>query len=198
MPTPSDPGVERRPRSDGTPASTTAAADAVPVASSEPGPNRLLTWAVLAAIVGYVVAVVAFALAGWHAFIFKTTLVPLLLVVALVGNREKTFIQDWIVFLSVVVLFDALRGFTFASAVVLGRAAFIQYPIRWELLLFGTPALGLPLQAWSRAHPLAWLTPLCIVLHASHFAFFLLFGLIVWAANRREPVIDLLMIVRGA
>jgi membrane-associated phospholipid phosphatase len=149
-------------------------------------PGLSVSSAVLLAIAGYVVTIGAFSLAGYHAFVFKTTLVPLLLLVALVGHRVESFIQDWIVFLAVIVLFDAVRGLVFASAVVLQRPLFIQYPIRWETLLFGTPAVSIPLQHAFRVPNGSWLDSLCIVMHASHFAFFLLFGLAVWAANRRE------------
>lgn len=152
----------------------------------EPGrPGLSVSRAVSLAIVGYVVTIGALSAAGMHAFVFKTVLVPVLLLVALVGNRVKTFIQDWIVFLAAVVLFDAVRGFVFATAIVLKRVAFVQYPIRWETFLFGTPAVGIPLQQWFKGGS-PWLDSLCIVMHASHFAFFLLFGLAVWAKNREE------------
>jgi membrane-associated phospholipid phosphatase len=158
---------------------------------AEPAPPPLrrgipLGWAVGLAVVGYVVVLSAFMLAGYRAFVWKTPLVPVLLLVALVGRRFRTFIQDWIVFLASVVLLDAIRGFIFATIVVGKRTVHWEYVVRWEEALFGWPALGLPIQRWAEATGAsAWLTPLAVPIHASHFAFFLLFGLALWAYDRR-------------
>jgi membrane-associated phospholipid phosphatase len=167
------------------------AIDAALSGASVPGPGRSrglpLGWAVGLAIAAYIVAISFMVLTGRRAFIFKTVLVPGLLLVALVGSRFRAFIQDWMVFLGGVVLFDAVRGFAFATVIALHRTVYSVYPIVWEKTLFGTPALGIPLQTWLRGSGAArWLDSLCIALHASHFAFFLLFGLAIWGANRRE------------
>ena len=165
-------------------------------------PSARLTLAVAVTTGVYMAVVVAFAAAGRHAFVFKTVLIPVLLLVAIVGQRARTFVQDWIVFLSAVVLFDAFRGFIFASSIVLKRQAWIVYPIQWEKFLFDTPAVGLPLQSWLTSAGITWVVePILVVLHASHFAFFLLFGLGLWAMNRSEfgrwAIVMLLTMVGG-
>jgi membrane-associated phospholipid phosphatase len=149
--------------------------------------GRPLGWAVGLTIAAYLIAISIMFLTGRRAFIFKTVLVPMLLIVALVGSRFHAFIQDWIVFLGGVVFFDAIRGFAFATVIALNRTVYLDYPIAWERALFGTPALGIPLQTWIRGSGGArWLEPAFLALHASHFAFFLLFGLVIWWADRRE------------
>jgi len=167
------------------------AIDGAPSGESALAPGRSwglpLGWAVGVAVAAYIVAISVMALTGRRAFIFKTPLVPILLLVALVGNRFRTFTQDWMVFLGGVVLFDAVRGFVFGSVIALNRPIYSAYPIVCEKALFGTPALGIPLQTWLRGSGAApWVDSLCIAFHASHFAFFLLFGLALWVANRRE------------
>src|SRR5262245_65088464 len=53
------------------------------------------------------------AVTGRHVFVTKTLLVPSLIVIAWIGKRSRAFVQDWMVFLGGVVLFDAIRGFVY-------------------------------------------------------------------------------------
>ena len=180
----------------------------VPLTSNhQPEPPRArralpLSWGVGLAAAAYVLLLAGFEIAGYRAFVWKTPLIPVLLLIALIGNHFRTFIQDWIVFLAWVVLVDAVRGFTFATIVFFRRTVYAVYPIQWEQALFGGPALGIPLQRWAaETGAWSWLGPICIPIHASHFAFFLLFGMALWSKSRpafgRWVVVMTLMMIGG-
>jgi len=65
-------------------------------------PDRRLTFALAAIIVAYVAAVAYLASTGRFVFIWKTTIVPVLFLVALVTRRFAPFVRDWSVFLGAV------------------------------------------------------------------------------------------------
>jgi hypothetical protein len=126
------------------------------------------------------------AFTGRHVFVTKTILVPGLIGVAWIGKRSGAFVQDWMVFLGGVILFDAIRGFVYVMNSVLSRPAYMHYVILWEASWFGTSAVSIPLQDWllhSRAG--GYVTTVALLFHASHFAFFLLFGMSIWLRDRR-------------
>jgi membrane-associated phospholipid phosphatase len=60
---------------------------------------------------------------------------------------------------------------------------FVLYPIWLEELLIGVPAVSVPLQSALQSPVL---DRAMVIVHGSHFLYFLLFGLVVWHARRDE------------
>jgi membrane-associated phospholipid phosphatase len=106
----------------------------------------------------------------------KTAVMPIFLLYALVLRRRAAFVTDWLPLLAGTVLFDAVRGGIFFITIRLHLPVYAVYPIELEHAVFRTPAAPLILQLW-RTH---WLDVAAVTVHASHFAFFLLFGLVLW------------------
>jgi hypothetical protein len=141
---------------------------------------------VLAAVIAlYAGALAILASLGLYAFVWKTVIVPSLLVAAVLTRRLTRFVDDWIVFLSLVVLFDFCRGFVFTLVVHFDLPVYMGYAIAWEKLSCAGHILPVVLQsAWA---PVAGiLDRFLVVIHGSHFLFFLLFGLTVWLLRQQE------------
>jgi hypothetical protein len=140
---------------------------------------------------------------GRYAFIWKTLVIPLLLVAALLSRRFQRFVGDWAVFLALVVLFDFVRGLVFALVTRYELPVFMSYAIDWERLVLRGAIFPVVLQDWRAglADP-ALLDRLLSVVHGSHFAFFLVFGLAVWLlrpeAFRRYAWATLIVLYVGA
>jgi membrane-associated phospholipid phosphatase len=126
------------------------------------------------------VAYVCLVLLGARFFVMKTAVMPVFLVYALLLNRRIPFLTDWLPLLAGTVLFDAIRGAIFVAAKLGYIKVYATYVIELERLVVWTPAAPLVLQRWRT--PL--LDEVAVLLHASHFAFFLLFGLVLWHARR--------------
>jgi hypothetical protein len=161
--------------------------------------RRILFWTVSALAVG----IAMLAAAGRYAFIWKTAVVPLLLLAALFSRRLARFIEDWGVFLGLVIVFDFVRGLIFAVVTHWQLPVYMQYAIHAERWLCGGHILPVLAQQW-RAR-LAWPDPvdrMLTIVHGSHFAFFLLFGLAVWMLRpeyfRRYAASVLALIYAGA
>ena len=142
----------------------------------------------LGGVVAVVVAGIAvMAALGYYAFIWKTAIVPALVVAALMSRRLERFVADWSVFLALVLLFDFLRGLVFALITNFGLPVYMQYAIEWERKLSGGVVIPVVLQEWRAASEYAPLFDrLFTLVHASHFAFFLLFGLAIWLLRPDE------------
>lgn len=120
-------------------------------------------------------------LAGGMRFLaVKTAVLPVMLGYGLLVRHRAAFVRDWLPFLSAVVLFDALRGAIY-GAVLEGFLSFhAGYVVVLERAIVGLPSASLLLQAFrAPAVDLA-----AILLHASHFGLFLLFGLALWHLRR--------------
>lgn len=95
------------------------------------------------------------------------------------------FVNDWAVLLGNVVLFDFCRGLIFALIGTLGLRVYVGYVIDWERWLCGGDIGPLILQ---RLRALlvnaAMLDRFFVIVHASLFLAFLLFGCILWFARR--------------
>jgi hypothetical protein len=116
-----------------------------------------------------------------YAFVWKTAVVPLILLAALMSRRLDRFIDDWAVFFSAVIMFDFCRGFIFALTTHFSLPVHLGYVIDWERALCGGRILPAVLQSWRAG--LAWAPAIdrtLTLLHSSHFAYFLLFGMAVW------------------
>jgi hypothetical protein len=137
-----------------------------------------------------------------YAFVWKTAVVPLLLLAALMSRRLHRFIDDWAVFLGAVIMFDFCRGFIFALIAHFDLPVYLGYVIDWERALCGGHILPAVLQSWRA--DLSWgqaMDRALTLLHGSHFAYFLLFGMAVWLLRpesfRRYVTAVLLLIYAG-
>jgi membrane-associated phospholipid phosphatase len=117
---------------------------------------------------------------GDRFFIRKTGVMPLFVLYGLLQRRRVAFLVDWLPLLAGTVLFDAVRGAIFLAEQYVSYPRFADYVIVLERLVVGTPAAPLVLQQW-RTHALDLAA---VLFHGSHFAFFLLFGLVLWHARR--------------
>jgi membrane-associated phospholipid phosphatase len=130
----------------------------------------------------YIVGLVVLFGTGRFGFVPKEVLLPALFIPPAIMGRFRQFIHDWAIFLALVVLFDALRGFGFSLISSLDLPVYMAYAIDWEGAMLGGSTLPHIMQE-------AWLGPdgdiglfeqILIVVHASHFVVFLFFGLVVW------------------
>jgi membrane-associated phospholipid phosphatase len=118
---------------------------------------------------------------GIYAFLWKTAILPLLVLAALLSGRLNRFIDDWAVFLALVILFDFCRGLVFALTTRFELPIHMIYVIDLERMLCAGHIFPVVLQHLRAALPdPAPFDRLLTVAHGSHFAFFLLFGLAVW------------------
>lgn len=142
--------------------------------------------------------VVLYAL-GLFGFVWKTLVVPSLLIVAYAARRFQSFVRDWAVFLAAVVLFDSLRGLVYGLLVRFSWRVYMGYALALEQLLFGTPPPSARLQAaLFQPGQVGALEKLLVSLHASHFLVFLFFALWLWlvrpaAFARFKPAMLLVM-----
>jgi membrane-associated phospholipid phosphatase len=137
------------------------------------------------ALVG--LGLVLMAVLGRYTFLWKTAVIPVLLVGALVSRRFYGFIDDWSVYLAFVLLFDFLRGFVFALIVSSDLPVYMNYVIDWEKALCAGHVLPVLFQQWRDVLPDPEpLDKLFTLVHGSHFAFFLIFGLAVWFLRGSE------------
>jgi membrane-associated phospholipid phosphatase len=113
---------------------------------------------------------------GFRFFVIKTAVMPIFVLYAVVVRRRLAFLTDWLPLIAGTVLFDALRGAIFVAIQRQHLPVYLAYPSVLEQTFFRTPAAPLPLQQWQTR----WLDIAAVAVHASHFAFFLLFGLVLW------------------
>lgn len=152
-------------------------------AAGEPAaaPSKRARWVFLGLVAVYALTVAILAALGIFAFLWKTAVVPALFVAAALLGRLRGFIRDWAVFLGAVILFDSLRGLIYALINRYELPVYMVYAIDLErLLLFGTTApewLQANLLEPDRIGPFA---KFLVVIHMSHFLFFLFFGLLIW------------------
>lgn len=120
-----------------------------------------------------------------YTFVLKSSIVPFLLVAAIWARRFGGFVNDWAMFLGATVLFDSLRSLIYTTITHFELPMYAAYAIDWDRWLCGgevAPVIAQGLRAWL-GEPL-WLDRLFVLLHASHFLFFLLFGFLLWLVRR--------------
>lgn len=117
---------------------------------------------------------------GDRFFITKTAVMPAFVLYGLLQRRRIAFLTDWLPLLAGTVLFDAVRGAIYLAEQLVAFPRFATYVIALERLVVRTPAAPVVLQQW-RTHTLDLIA---VVIHGSHFAFFLLFGLVLWHSRR--------------
>jgi hypothetical protein len=165
----------------------TASAKDLPAPPPDPTADSRARVTLIAVVAFYVGALALLAYLGFYAMVFKTLVVPTLFLAALLSRQLGGFVRDWALFLGQLALFDALRGYIFALVGAFELPLYMGYVIRWEEALFGGTTLpGWLQQTWYRPGHVGLLDRLLVVVHGSHFVFFLLFGLVVWFLRREE------------
>src|SRR4030095_5532595 len=101
----------------------------------------------LGATVAMTLGIAALAALGRYAFIWKTAVIPILCIAALLSHRLSRFIRDWEVFLALVILFDFLRGLVFAVITHWQLPVYMQYAVACERWLCGGHAIRVLLSA---------------------------------------------------
>jgi hypothetical protein len=118
--------------------------------------------------------------------VWKSFILPGLFLPAAISDRFRRFLADWLPFLSLTVLFDALRAGIYAWIVHTGRPILVHYPITADRVLFRTERM---VPAWLQAawlDDIGWLEYAFVIVHASHFVLFFGFGYWLWRASRPE------------
>jgi membrane-associated phospholipid phosphatase len=78
-------------------------------------------------------------------------------------------------------VFDALRGLIFAVITRFDLPVFMEYAISMERAILGGAILPIVLQrAWFDDTAVGWIERVSVIVHASHFVFFLTLGLVIW------------------
>ena len=129
----------------------------------------------------YVAGMTASALLGYRSVVSKAIALPAILLFALATNRFRAFTRDWLVFLAVTVLFDNVRALIFSATATLEWPIYLNYVIEWERALLGGEIAPHLLQNWfgGSAEPSIF-DQLMVIVHGSHFVYFLLFCLGIW------------------
>ena len=155
--------------------------------AGENGARRRARRVFLAAAGAYALGVALLAAFGLFGFIWKAVVVPALLIVAALLGRLRVFVRDWAVFLGAILLFDSLRGFIFALINRFELPVYMVYAIDWERILVGGETLPEMFQReLLSGEELGLLTKSLVVIHASHFLFFLFFGLLIWLVRNES------------
>ncbi|HEY4183494.1 MAG TPA: phosphatase PAP2 family protein [Polyangia bacterium] len=154
-------------------------------------PRRELTTretAVLVALIAfYVELIVALALVGKFTFIAKTSIIPALIIVALLTGRVSVFVNDWAVFLSSVLLFDCFRGLVYSVTLRFDLPIHAAYVVRWDERLLGGQPLSVLLQRrFFASQVIGPFEKVLTIIHGSHFLFFLFVGMAVWLFRRDQ------------
>jgi membrane-associated phospholipid phosphatase len=119
---------------------------------------------------------------GIRFFVYKTAILPVILAYGLLVSQRVAFVMDWLPILSATVLFDAVRGAIWVAIMRGYQSYFVEYVVTLEKAVFGVPAVSIPFQLVRTPA----LDGAAVMVHASHFAFFLLFGLVLWHARREH------------
>lgn len=149
------------------------------VNDAAPGRERAIWISVVILALVYVILFFS----GTRFFVLKTAVLPIILAYGLVVRNRVAFMMDWLPLLSAIVLFDAIRGAIYAVIQRGYHTYYLEYVIKLEQAVFGTPALTLPLQDAVRSPALDLAS---VFTHASHFVFFLFFGLVLWQIRREH------------
>ncbi|MGH9240468.1 MAG: phosphatase PAP2 family protein [Vicinamibacterales bacterium] len=119
---------------------------------------------------------------GTRFFVYKTAVLPVFLVYGMLLRERVAFARDWVPLLAATLLFDALRGAIYVAIASGSHDYYVEYVIALEQAVLGVPAVPVLLQTMrAPALDLA-----AVLIHGSHFAYFLLFGLVLWHARREH------------
>lgn len=136
-------------------------------------------------VTGYFALMAGLAFAGHFTFVFKTALVPIVAVFAALTGQGRRFARDWAPFLGVVLLFDSGRGIVYAIVTRWELPVYAGFPIAIDRSLLGGVTLPNLLQAsWYDPRAVRLVDAAAMIVHASFFVCFIVFGLIVWTLRR--------------
>ena len=123
---------------------------------------------------------------GQYFHITKGMVLPGLALAAALSGRGLAALRDWLLFLVLLLLFDTLRGSIFVAIFAWHLPWYAGYVLELEQLVFGTPSLPHWLQAhWPALLASETLRVSAVLVHASHFVYFLGFGWLVYATRRQ-------------
>jgi hypothetical protein len=129
----------------------------------------------------YILIVVVLGYFGYFCAIRRTTFIPLLIIIAMLSRRGIKFINDWAIFLSLIILFDYLRGFVFAVITHFQLPVYATYVIQLERMLGHGHIFTNLLQGLLKGHGTEnFLDHFLVIIHGSHYVIFLLLGLAIW------------------
>lgn len=117
---------------------------------------------------------------------FNTSVTPdQMLFVGLIGTlllkKEKSFLWDWVPFISLIVAYDALRGLADKLA---GEAHYVEMIVADKLLFFGhVPTIWLQDLLFRPGGNTVY-TNLAVFFYSTHFVTLMFFAYILWIVNR--------------
>ena len=147
--------------------------------------SRSATLVALLVLIAGVVILGIGALNGRFFFVTKSTILPLLLVAAVASGRTRLFLRDWLLFLVLLLLFDTLRGSIYVAIFKWDLPWYLGYPIRLEEAILGVPSASHWVhEKWPQLVTFTPFRNFMVLVHASHFLYFLGFG---FAVHRLAP-----------
>jgi len=115
------------------------------------------------------------------AVVWKSLVIPTLVVAAALAGRLHAFVRDWAVFLAAIVLFDVCRGLLFGLIRFFEWPVYMGYAIAGDQLFVPGALATHSVQAWMGVGgEIGALDRLMAMAYASHFLVFLVFGMTVW------------------
>jgi|GEM_PF-2112108 len=137
----------------------------------------LIVWGVFLSLITTWIVAAAY---GVFLFVTKVVILPFLLIAAIGSVGARMFFRDWAIFLALIALFDSIRGGIYLIVREYGLPVYMGYAIRWEEKVAGVPSVPHLLQNLWLAKMPNWFEGFLVMLHGSHFLFFLFFGFFVY------------------
>lgn len=147
---------------------------------SEGAPARRTTAVLLGVIALYGASLLLLVALDQVAMVWKSLVIPGLVVAAALTGRLRAFVRDWAVFLGAVILFDVCRAWVFALIRALELPVYMHYAIEADRWLFGEIPIYAFQQWMGAGNGIGAFDRLMGVAYVSHFVVFLLFGLSLW------------------
>lgn len=124
-----------------------------------------------------------------HRFVYLSegVIIPLLFLTALLSNQLKQFINDWVIYLSTLILFNAIRGFTYSIIQHEQFNIHQNYVITLEKFFFFNRIAPVVIQPYFYRNQMITATDkLLAIVYGTHFVVFVLLGLVIWFSRRAE------------
>ncbi len=134
----------------------------------------------------YAVLLLGLASLGLFGMVWKTVVIPALFIAAALLGRLRAFVLDWGIFLGATILFDSLRGLIYTLINRYDLPVYMGYAIDMERALLGTTLPEMLQQAWLDPGNIDVFDRFLVVVHASHFLFFLFFALLIWMVRGED------------
>ena len=145
------------------------------------GLSRRRVWAVWIGLTSaYAIFLLGLGALGLFGMVWKTVVIPTLFIAAALLGRLRAFVNDWGIFLGATALFDSVRGLIYTWINIYDLPVYMGYAIDWERALLGTTLPEMLQNAWLDPANPSFFDGAMVVVHASHFLFFLFFALLIW------------------